>query len=67
MPRRPYLDCTTGANRRMSYAITYQKDNEIHHLEWIVPTGWSTAAVCDSFAQQFPQAQLLAIHPWAGQ
>lgn len=51
----------------MSYAITYQKDNEIHHLEWIVPTGWSTAAVCDSFAQQFPQAQLLAIHPWAGQ
>jgi hemolysin-activating ACP:hemolysin acyltransferase len=51
----------------MTYSITYQKGNEVHHLEWIAPTGWSTNAVCESFARQFPQAELIDIQQRTGQ
>ena len=45
------------------YEITYRKDNEQISLEWIVPTGWSTAAIRESFERQFPQAELINIEP----
>lgn len=45
----------------MAYIITYRKSNENHTLEWIVPTGWSTAAVYTSFKQQFPGATVISI------
>lgn len=46
------------------YEITYQsKDNEQISLEWIVPTGWSAAAIRESFERQFPQAELISIEP----
>ena len=45
------------------YEITYRKNNEQINLEWIVPTGWSTAAIRESFERQFPQAELVSIEP----
>jgi hypothetical protein len=45
----------------MAYIITYRKNNETHTLEWIVPTGWSTAAIQESFEQQFPGAAVITI------
>lgn len=47
----------------MAYLITYIKRNEQHTLEWVVPAGWSAAAIRASFEQQFSQAQLIAITP----
>lgn len=45
------------------YEITYRKDNEQISLEWVVPTGWSSAAISDAFKRQFPQAELINIEP----
>jgi hypothetical protein len=45
------------------YDITYRKNNEQIILEWVVPTGWSTAAIRESFERQFPQAELVSIEP----
>ena len=45
------------------YEITYRKNNEQIILEWVVPTGWSTAAIRESFERQFPQAQIISIEP----
>jgi hypothetical protein len=45
------------------YDITYTQNNEQINLEWIVPTGWSTAAIRESFERQFPQAELVSIEP----
>jgi hypothetical protein len=45
------------------YDITYIQNNEQIILEWVVPTGWSTAAIRESFERQFPQAELVSIEP----
>jgi hypothetical protein len=45
----------------MAYIITYRKNNETHKLEWIVPTGWSTAAIQESFERQFPGVEIVSI------
>jgi hypothetical protein len=45
----------------MTYSITYRKNNETISIEWIVPTGWSTAAIYTSFNQQFPGATIISI------
>ena len=45
----------------MTYQITYIKSNETHSLEWIVPTGWSTAAIIESFERQYAQAEIIII------
>ena len=45
----------------MAYIITYRKNNKTHTLEWIVPTGWSTAAIQESFERQFPGAAVITI------
>lgn len=45
----------------MAYAITYSKNNEQINIEWIVPTGWTTAAIRQSFAQQYPDAEIIRI------
>ena len=45
----------------MTYQITYTKSNETHSLEWIVPTGWSTAAIIESFERQYAQAQIISL------
>jgi hypothetical protein len=45
----------------MTYQITYIKSNETHSLEWIVPTGWSTAAIIESFERQYAQAEIISI------
>lgn len=45
----------------MAYAITYRKNNEQINIEWIVPTGWTTAAIRQSFQQQHPQAEIICI------
>jgi hypothetical protein len=45
----------------MAYSITYRKNNETINIEWIVPTGWSTAAVYTSFKQQFPGATIISL------
>jgi hypothetical protein len=46
------------------YEITYRsKNNEQIILEWVVPTGWSPAAIRESFERQFPQAQIISIEP----
>jgi hypothetical protein len=45
------------------YEITYRKNNEQIILEWVVPTGWSTVAISESFERQFPQAEIINIKP----
>jgi hypothetical protein len=45
----------------MAYIITYRKNNETHTLEWIVPTGWSTAAIYLCFKQQFSGATVVSL------
>ena len=45
----------------MTYQITYTKSNETHSLEWIVPTGWSTAAIIESFERQNAQAEIISL------
>ena len=45
----------------MAYSITYRKNNETINLEWIVPTGWSSAAIRESFEQQYPQAEIIKL------
>lgn len=45
------------------YEITYRKNNEQIILEWVVPTGWGTAAIREFFERQFPQAELVSIEP----
>ena len=45
----------------MAYSITYIKSNETISIEWIVPTGWTTAAIRQSFEQQYPQAEIIKI------
>ena len=45
----------------MTYQITYTKSNETHSLEWIVPTGWSTAAIIESFERQYAQAEIISL------
>ena len=45
----------------MTYQIIYTKSNETHSLEWIVPTGWSTAAIIESFERQYAQAEIIII------
>ena len=47
----------------MIYFISYEKDNEPHTIEWVVPEGWSPATIAQAFAQQFPAAQLLGLEP----
>ena len=43
----------------MAYSITYLKNNEQINIEWIVPTGWTTAAIRQSFEQQYPDAEII--------
>ena len=45
----------------MTYQIIYIKSNETHSLEWIVPTGWSTAAIRESFERQYAQAEIISL------
>lgn len=45
----------------MPYSITYRKNNETINIEWIVPTGWTTAAIRQSFEQQYPQAEIIRL------
>ena len=45
----------------MTYQITYIKSNETQTLEWIVPTGWSTAAIRESFERQYAQAEIISL------
>ena len=45
----------------MAYFITYRKNNETISIEWIVPTGWSTAAIYACFKQQYPGATVISL------
>lgn len=45
----------------MTYLITYLSSNEQHILEWVVPAGWSDAAIHQAFSERFPAAQLLTM------
>jgi len=45
----------------MAYSITYRKNNETINIEWIVPTGWSTAAIYLCFKQQFSGATVVSL------
>ena len=45
----------------MAYAITYLKNNEQINIEWIVPTGWTTGAIRQSFEQQYPDAEIIRL------
>jgi hypothetical protein len=45
----------------MAYAITYSKNNEQINIEWIVPTGWTTEAIRQSFERQYPQAEIIKL------
>jgi hypothetical protein len=45
----------------MAYFITYRKNNEQINIEWIVPTGWTTEAIRQSFEQQYPQAEIIKL------
>ena len=45
----------------MAYSITYLKNNEQINIEWIVPTGWTTAAIRQSFEQQYPGAEIIRL------
>jgi len=45
----------------MTYQITYRKNNEIINLEWIAPTGWSTATIKECFERQYAQAEIISL------
>jgi len=45
----------------MTCTITYRKDDAQHHLEWIVPTGWSAEAIRLAFLAQYPEARILTL------
>lgn len=45
----------------MTYSITYRKNNEQTNIEWIVPTGWSTAKIRQSFERQYPEAEIISL------
>jgi hypothetical protein len=45
----------------MAFSITYRKNNETINIEWIVPTGWTTEAIRQSFEQQYPQAEIVSL------
>ena len=45
----------------MTYQIIYTKKDETYTLEWIVPTGWSTAAIRESFERQYAQAEIISL------
>ena len=46
----------------MTFKILYHtKNNEIISLEWIAPTGWSTAAVKECFERRYSQAKVISI------
>ncbi len=45
----------------MAYSITYRKNNEQINIEWIVPSGWTTTAIRQSFKQQYPQAEIIKL------
>lgn len=46
----------------MTFKILYRKNNnETYTLEWIVPTGWSTAAIRESFERQYAQAEIISL------
>jgi hypothetical protein len=45
----------------MTYSITYRKNNEQINIEWIVPTGWSTAEIRQSFERQYPEAEIISL------
>ena len=47
----------------MTYLLTYVSNDEPHTLEWVVPTGWNTAAIAQAFAEQYPAATLLGMEP----
>ena len=47
----------------MIYLITYEKDNEPHSMEWLVPTGWNTPTITQAFEKQYPAATLLHLEP----
>lgn len=47
----------------MIFLLTYLSNNEPHVLEWVVPTGWNTAAIAKAFAERFPAATLLGMEP----
>ena len=47
----------------MIYLITYEKDNEPHSIEWIVPTGWITSKITQAFEKQYPAATILHLEP----
>ena len=51
----------------MPYLITYHdRNHELQNIEWVVPTGWSEAAIQQSFAEQYPNATLIAIKQLEG-
>jgi hypothetical protein len=45
----------------MPYQITYTKSDELHQLEWIVPTGWTEPVIRECFLQRFPGSEILRI------
>ena len=45
----------------MPYLITYRKSNETIQLPWIVPTGWSEAAIREAFYRQYSGAEIISI------
>lgn len=46
----------------MSCLITYRDhSNNLRDMEWIVPVGWSDAAIQRSFAEQYPNATFVSI------
>jgi len=46
----------------MTFKILYRKNNnEIITLEWVAPTGWSTAAIRESFERQYAQAEIISL------
>lgn len=45
----------------LTYRITYSRNNEIHTIDWIAPSGWSETAVVDCFHQQYPGTTVLTI------
>lgn len=47
----------------MIYLITYQSNNEQSTIEWVVPKGWSPAAISQAFEQQYPSSKVLDLEP----
>lgn len=45
----------------MAYSITYRKNNETIKIEWIAPSNWSEAAICQAFYCQYSGAEIISI------